>query len=261
MDSHCDLLRAFSALVANHNTATVRHPREPPDMFLERDDRSVLGVRVASLRAIDTSDVICRRPRPTVRPGGRVRMLVGLGVSYVVQSLAELSAALAEFHGCVELSANVAERSKSADRVDSARRVWPRSLPVIVRIDRRPGAKFLLVDTKIPRKSSMIGKSVLLSVSLGGSLLFEADVAIVEGHVHTSACNHARERAGRAFQAAADRDLYDLHHALQPTGWSLWFRRGCGDSTEEMHYDVGRRGGLMEAHLITLTPILPRRAQ
>lgn len=88
----------------------------------------------------------------------------------------------------------------------------------------------------------MNGKSVLLTVLLAGALLIDAEVAIVEGHVHTLACNHERERAGRAFQAAADGHLYDLHRALQPTGWSLWFRGGCGDSTEEMHDAVGWRG-------------------
>lgn len=241
MDS--DLLSTLTALTTNA-TSTLRYPREPSDIFIERDTDSFLGVRVTSLRAIDVSDVIFKRPRPTVGPGKLMRMLVGLGASYVVRSPAEFSAALADFCGCVKVNADAIESSTSSGNMVTVHRASHHRLPIVVRVDRRKGANFLLVDTIIPCTLSLHRKSVLLTVSLNGIQLFGSEIAIVDGHVHTSTCYHKRERAGRAFQAAADGNLDNLQYALQPTGWRLWLRGGCGDSTEEIISNVGgRRGG------------------
>lgn len=245
MDSN--LLHKLTALVAN--AATLRYPRESSDVFIERDvSAAALGVRVAAPRAIEVSDVICRHPRPTVAPGGLVRMLVGPGVSYVARSVAEFSAALADFRDCMEVTAVLVKTSTAAENAEAVQQTHHRRLPVVVRIDRRIGANFLFADVIVPRRSpSCPGESVLLTASLGNSLLFRSSVLVIDGHLHTSSCNHERTLSGSAYVAAVDGNLRNLQYALQPEGWALWLRGGRGASTEEMTNDVG--GGRTRATL------------
>lgn len=240
MQQDSDFLRALNnALVAN--AASLERLREPADVLLQRDERSVLGIRVASPRSIGATDIICRHPRPTIAPGGLVRMLIGPGSSFVVKTETDFIAALGELRDFLEVRAMLV--SSSAISVGSAitDKVTYHRLPVVVRIDGRKGARLLLVDAKAPRESSKTGRYILITASLAGILIFVSNVSILDGHLHSSTCNHQCERAGHAFQAAVEGNLYNLQCALQPTGWSLWCRGGFGDSTEQTTTDVGGR--------------------
>lgn len=139
-----------SAIVANHNRATMLFSCEPPDIF-----------STATTAQFWTSASLSPSNRCTCNKYTASSPHCEAGrVSYVVPSLSELSAALAEFRDCVKVSAVVADLSTSSDTAHIASH---RRLPVAVSIDRRLGAKILLVDAKIPRESSMNGITMLLN--------------------------------------------------------------------------------------------------
>ena len=221
--------------------ASFRCPQLLTALFLERDNcAGVLGVCVSSPRPIRATDVLYRAPRPNVEPGGLVRMLVGLGASYVVQSEAELFIALSRLICSLDVRAVFARPAAPSTVPTNIQHASRCQLPVVVRMDGRKGANFLVADVEIPvdSTSSGHGASVLLTVSLENSPLFFSEVQVVTGHLHSPACNHGRVYGGSAFSSAADGDTCSLLDTLQPKGWNLWMRGGRGGSTEEMNTEV-----------------------
>jgi len=230
--------------------ASFRCPQLLTALFIERDNcAGVLGVCVSSPRPITATDVLYRAPRPNVAPGGLVRMLVGLGASYVVQSEAELFIALSHLICLLDVRAVFARPSAPSTVPANIQHASHRQLPVILRMDGRKGANFLVADVAIPVDSGH-GASVLLTVSLDNSPLFVSEVQVVAGHLHSPACNHSRVYEGGAFEgnafcAAADGDTCSLYDNLQPKGWALWMRGGRGGSTEEMNTEVSESSAPM----------------
>lgn len=169
-------------------------------------------------------------------------MLVGLGASYVVHSEAELFVDLSRLICLLDVRAVFARPAAPSTVPTNIQHASHRQLPVIVRMDDRKGANFLVADVAIPVDSAH-GASVLLTVSLDNSPLFISEVQVVAGHLHSLACNHSRVYEGSAFEgnafcAAADGDTCSLYDNLQPKGWALWMRGGRGGSTEEMNTEV-----------------------
>lgn len=237
MDSRRRLCAAHDAASA---AATLRGSHALTVLLLDRDpdQLAALGVRVVSPRAIGASDVIFRAPRPTVAPGGLVRMLFGLGTSYVTQSAVEHSFALAQLSCCVEARAVLIEPVRAISGIANYPRRGCRHLPVSVKISLREGSNFWVADVIVPLESkSTRGASVLLTLSFVGLPLFYSEVTVA-GHSHSQVCNHSRLCAGNAFEAAVTGNWHRLQNILHPTGWDLWFRGGCGESTEEMTHDV-----------------------
>ena len=163
-------------------------------------------------------------------------MLFGLGTSYVVQSVVEHSFAFAQLSCCVEACAVLIEPVAISGIVNYPRGC--RHLPVSVKISLHEGSNFWAADAIVPLGSkSTLGASVLLTLSFIGLPLFYSEVTVA-GHSHSHVCNHSRLCAGNAFEAAVYGNVYRLQNILHPTGWNLWFRGGCGESTEEMTHDV-----------------------
>jgi len=176
-------------------------------------------------------------------------MLVGLGASYVVQSEAELFIALSRLICSLDVRAVFARPAAPSTAPTNIQHASRCQLPVVVRMDVRKGANFLVADVAIPVDSAH-GSSVLLTVSLDKSPLFISEVQVVAGHLHSPACNHSRVYEGGAFEgnafcAAADGDTCSLYDNLQPKGWALWMRGGRGGSTEEMNTEVSESSAPM----------------
>jgi len=216
------------------DAAATCSPQEMPAIFLDRDERAILGTRVTSPRALRDFDVIFICARPSVAPGGLIRALIGLGDSYEVQSEAEHAVVMS--HLCSRVSAeavliNPVDTSTSSVQIDNDSRS---RLPVFV-AQSMIYSNFHVANIMLPLNSpSAPGTSVELTVALSAIPLFCSDVAVVKGHLHSSACNHARENQGNAFRAAFGGNFRSLQRALQPTGWNLWLPWARGSSTEEM---------------------------